>query len=158
MQSSAVFITVLVPISLFAIGCGGAPPLHPVSGKVTLGGQSHDRLLVYFRPVDEPVTQFNLGVGETDKDGNLKLRSSGGMGLQTGRYRVTFSCFVLGESALGVDQKVDELSPGLQDAEPKQMVPPPYLEQEGGETSPVEFEIKSGQNVFEFDIPLKSAN
>ena len=157
MQPYAVFITALVPALLFVIGCSGDPPLHPISGKVTLGGQPHERLLVYFRPINEPVTQFNLGVGETDKDGNLKLRSSGGMGLEAGQYRVTFSCFVVGNSALGVDQKVDELSPGSEDAESKQMVPKPYLEQEGTETSPVEFTIKPGQNVFEFDIPLTPA-
>ena len=140
-----------------AAGCSGDPPLYPISGKVTLGGKSHERLLVYFRPLQEPVTRFNLGVGETDKDGNLALRSSAGMGLPAGKYRVTFSCFVLPGASLGVDQKVDELAPGLQNLEPQQVVPELYRESAGDAKSPVEFEIRSGQNVFEFDIPTANA-
>lgn len=148
----------LMTLFLFsAVGCGGDPPLYPISGKVTLGGKSYERLLVYFRPLEGPVTRFNLGVGETDKDGNLALRSSAGMGLPTGKYRVTFSCFVVRGASLGVDQKVDELAPALQNLEPEQIVPELYRESEGEAKSPVEFEIQTGQNVFEFDIPTGAA-
>jgi hypothetical protein len=41
-----------------------------------------------------------MGVGETDKDGVLSLRSSVGMVLAKGKYRVTFSCYVLKGVAL----------------------------------------------------------
>lgn len=137
----------------FAAGCGGDPPLYPISGKVTLGGKSYERLIVYFRPIDAAPTQFNIGVGETDAQGNLSLRSSAGMGMESGKYRVTFSCYVTktGE-ALGVDQKSDELSGG-ETATPKEMVPAPYLEGSAQE-SPVVFEVVAGQQSnFEFDIP-----
>ena len=71
------------------IGCG-EPELHSVSGKVTLNGRSYNRLLVYFRPIDTPTKPYNMGVGETDAEGNLALRSTAGMGLARGKYKVFF--------------------------------------------------------------------
>jgi hypothetical protein len=78
------------------------------------------------------------------------------MGLEQGKYRVSFSCYVLkGGQALGVDQKVDEIA-GSEKAVPVELVPKPYVEElASGEVSPVEFEIKPGENFFEFDIPTK---
>src|SRR6478735_9241891 len=63
---------------LLSSGCGGPPPLHPIKGKITLGGKSYNRLIVYFRPAEGKADEYNLGVGETDKDGILTLRSAGG--------------------------------------------------------------------------------
>jgi hypothetical protein len=154
---SAGAISVLASAVLtFSVGCNSEPPLHSLGGKVTLDGKAYERLIVYFRPVDAEVTRFNMGIGETDAQGNLSLRSSAGMGLQQGKYRVSFSCYVLkGGQALGVDQKVDEIA-GSEKAIPVEMVPKPYVEElASGEISPVEFEIKRGENFFEFDIPAK---
>jgi hypothetical protein len=110
--------------------------------------------LVYFRPIEGAVNRFNMGVGETDKDGVLSLRSSAGMGLAKGKYRVTFSCYVLKGVALGADQKVDEVAGG-EKMIPTEIVPTLYAEVSGGGESPVIYEIKPGENVFDFDIPAK---
>lgn len=136
--------------------CTTEPELHAISGKVTLGGKPYERLIVYFRPQEGEITRFNMGVGETDAQGNLSLRSSAGMGLARGKYRVSFSCYVVkGGQALGIDQKVDEIAGG-EKAIPVEMVPRPYVEDTvSGEVSPVEFEIKPGDNAFEYDIPAK---
>lgn len=135
-------------------GCGGDPTLYPITGKITLGGKSYERLLVYFKPIEGEVTRFNMGVGETDKDGRLSLRSSAGMGLAGGKYRVTFSCYVVSGVTLGADQKVDEIA-GAETKIPVEIVPEIYAETSGNENSPVVFEIQSGENIFDFDIPAK---
>lgn len=138
-----------------SLGCGGDPELHPVTGKVTLGGKSYNRLLVYMRPVEGKVNQFNLGVGETDVTGKLALRSTAGSGLAAGKYRVSFSCVQAAGStsneALDPNEKTDD----DKNARPVEMVPAPYDDFENANTSPVIFEIKPGENVYEFDIPAK---
>lgn len=136
-------------------GCGGDPPLHALGGKVTLGGKSYSRLLVYFRPIEGQVNQFNLGVGETDAAGVLSLRSTAGMGLMAGKYRVSFSCMQPkgGTTTAGTDEKPDD-DKNIQMVE---LVPAPYDNESNADTSPLEFEIKAGvENYFEFNIPAKS--
>lgn len=129
------------------VGCG-EPALHPVSGKVTLGGSSYNRLLVYFRPVDGSPQPYNMGVGETDAQGNLSLRSTAGMGMATGKYRVFFSCMtVKGQrGGVGMDEKADD----DRRTQVVEIVPEIYRDEN---TSPVEFEITAGDNEFIFDIP-----
>lgn len=129
-------------------GCGD-PVIHPIRGKVTLDGKAYERLIVYFHPMEGKVNQFNLGVGETDKDGVLSLRSTSGDGLQRGKYRVSFRCVV------PVNKKIDpNVGDGKMDDDrrliTKELVPEKYTSET---ESPVEFEIKAGENVFEFDIP-----
>ncbi|QDV45374.1 hypothetical protein Enr13x_52510 [Stieleria neptunia] len=133
-------------------GCGD-PQLHQVTGKVTLGGVPHERLLVYMRPIDEKVDKFRMGVGETDAAGVLTLRSSAGDGLAAGHYRVSFSCMVPkgvgNQEALDPNEKHDD-NPKLITEE---IVPDPYS---SDAESPVEFEIgRSDVNEFVFDIPAK---
>lgn len=141
----------LVVFVLGMTGCGD-PPLHKVEGNVTLGGKSYNRLLVYFRPIDEKVNQFNMGVGETDATGRLALRSTAGDGLQAGKYRVSFSCMQSdssrGNEALGGEKLDDD-----RDVKIVELVPSPYDAEENMDQSPLEFEVKSGVNVFDFDIP-----
>jgi hypothetical protein len=130
-------------------GCSGPPDLHPITGKVTLGGKPYKRLIVYFRPKDKPVNEYNLGVGETDKKGELTLRTTAGNGLAPGVYRVSFSCIVTSDGkSLGIsDEKADD----DRFLETEEIVPEPYSDDE---LSPVEFEVKSrGENRFDFDIP-----
>ena len=143
----------LAPV--FLVGCNAEPPLHSISGKVTLGGKPYEPRIVYFRPVWGEVTRFNLGVGEAKKDKVLKLRSSTGMGLQQSKYKATFSCFVLksGET-LGIDQKTDGIA-GAEQTIPTEIEPEPYVEKSDGGKGPVEFEIKAGENVFAFDVRAK---
>jgi hypothetical protein len=139
---------------LLSSGCGGPPPLHPIKGKITLGGKSYHRLIVYFRPVSGKVGEYNLGVGETDKDGNLTLRSSGGPGLMKGDYKVTFTCMVApnakGNVAFGSNEKPDDKGTVIM----KELVPNPYDDKTSQESTPITFTVKSGENTFDFDIPL----
>ena len=132
---------------LIFTGCGD-PPLFSLKGKVTLGGEPKDRLIVYFNPVDRQVDLFNLGVGETDANGNLTLRSSAGNGLAAGKYRVSFMCMVddSGQSAGGLEDKNEDANYEVRD-----LVPAPYNDRQ---QSPVEFDIKRTENEFHFDIPL----
>lgn len=141
-----------VGLMLLAIaGCGGEPTLYPIEGKVTLGGKAYNRLIVYFRPIDEKVNAYNLGVGETDVQGILGLRSTAGQGLAAGNYRVSFTCMEMkgGKGSAGLGEKMDD-QPGMTAVE---RVPPEYCD---AKNSPVEFVVTAGtDNYFEFDIPLK---
>lgn len=140
-----------ISILTFAmVGCGD-PPLYPITGKVTLGGKSYERLLVYFHPIDQEATAFTMGVGETTKDGSLGMRSTAGDGLAEGKYRISFACFVLQGSA----KQTVGLEGGKADDDrkhvTKDIVPAPY---NSPQESPVEFDVKSsGENVLTFDIP-----
>ena len=135
-----------------AVGCGD-PPLHEVSGKVTLGGEPYERLLVYMNPMDGEINQFNKGVGETDAEGNLTLAAGaskpGDIGLAAGKYRVYFQCFVKKGNPIGLSDDKDEA--GFERLEVKDIVAPPY---NSPSESPVTFVVSSGENVFDFDIPV----
>jgi hypothetical protein len=133
-------------------GCNSEPELHKLTGKVTLGGKSYNRLLVYFRPVDRKSDIYRLGVGETDAQGNLQLRSTAGDGLAAGEYRVNFSCLQAsgGGEAIGMSNEKPDDNPKFVAVE---LVPSPYSDEAN---SPVTFQIKGNQdNYFEFDIPAK---
>jgi len=145
---------VIATFAGMVLGCGGDPALHSLSGKVTLGGKSYSRLLVYFRPIEGKIDQFNLGVGETDASGTLSLRSTAGMGLASGKYRVSFSCMQPegGKASASTDEKPDD----DRNIRMVELVPEPYDNENNADSSPLEFEIKPGvENHFEFDIPLK---
>lgn len=148
MNLKNLLVVVTLFSAMFFVGCG-EPSLNPVAGKVTLGGKSYERLLVYFRPIDDQATVYNMGVGETDAEGNLALRSTAGQGLARGKYRVFFSCVTMqGQSkAVGMDEKADD----NRNARVIERVPQLYTDEQ---TSPVEFEIRSGENNFIFDIPV----
>jgi hypothetical protein len=151
--TSAIGLTVLL-----AAGCGKSdPPVYPITGKVTLGGKPYERLIVYFRPVSGEITPFNLGVGETDKDGTLKMRSSGGMGVMAGEYKVTFTLQMMktakGTQAVGADDKVGDLGGSVTAVE---LVPDEFAAGKAEESTPVRFTVKPGEeNRFEFDVPAK---
>lgn len=148
-KAMAPIIFAICSLSLF-VGCGD-PPLNPVEGTVTLGGKPYERLLVYFRPVGGKVDRFSMGVGETDKDGTLGLRSSAGDGLAAGKYRVCFNCYVAKGKAVGLGEKADDDDRTLVTED---IVPAPYNDPE---SSPVEFVIQRGvTNLFEYDIPIST--
>lgn len=129
-------------------GCSPDRTLHSLSGKVTLGGKPFNRLIVYFRPLDKEVNEYNLGVGETDATGNLQLRSTAGDGLNKGKYRVSFSCVQVRGQIVDPEKKIDnDRNIGYDELVPDQFA--------DADQSPVIFEIKPGSNTFEFDIPPK---
>lgn len=139
------------------VGCGEkAPPVYPITGKVTIGGKAYPRVICYFRPANEPVTQYTIGVTETDKDGNFPgIRNNAGTGLPAGEYKVTFSCTVVKSSgaALKEDDKPSEL--GVATIE---LVPDEYVEGKANETTVVRTTVKKQDgNEFVFDIPVKKS-
>ena len=150
------FVLLVIGAFLGTTGCAGDPPLHSLSGRVTLGGKPYPRLLVYFRPLEGKINQFNLGVGETDANGDLSLRSTAGMGLMAGKYRVSFSCMQPKGRAASQVTSSDEKPDDDRNVEMIELVPEPYDNDTHADTSPLEFEIKPGEeNVFEYDIPIK---
>ena len=149
---SVSFLTAIFAI-LFLVGCGD-PKLHQVTGKVTLDGKPYERLLVYMRPTEGPVDQFRMGVGETDADGVLTLRSTAGDGLAEGTYRVSFSCMVPKSGG----KTVEVLDPSEKHDDDRklitvELVPMPYA---SDAESPVVVEIGDDQsNELIYDIPAK---
>lgn len=132
-------------------GCGQKPPpLHPVTGKITYGGKAYPRLMVHFRPASGPVTEYNLAVGETDKEGKLGIMSVHGGGLQAGEYKVTFGLYqdVRSGKAVGGSEKPDEAG-----VTAKQVIAPPYDDESSQGKTPVTFKVQPGENNFTFDIP-----
>lgn len=85
----------LMPLGLL-VGCGEkvpvekAPPLAPVSGKVTMDGQPAPGVAVTFTPIGQ--TSGNGAYGSTDSEGNFKLQyRTGDAGVPPGDYAVVFS-------------------------------------------------------------------
>jgi hypothetical protein len=159
-RPATLFTTAIGLATLLAAGCGKSdPPVYPITGKVTLGGKPYERVIVYFRPVNGEINAFNLGVGETEKDGTLKMRSSGGMGVMAGEYKVTFTYQMVktaqGARAVGADEKASEVGGGG-NVTAVEMVPDTHAAGKAEETTPVRFTVKPGDdNRFEFDIPSK---
>jgi predicted small lipoprotein YifL len=72
-------------------GCGeGGPAMHPVSGKVTIGGQPAADVLVTFQPSDATMESAS---GRTGADGSYTLTSGtqGKPGAMAGSYTVTLA-------------------------------------------------------------------
>ena len=148
-----IFAIAIVSIVFCFSGCNSEPKLYPLTGKVTLGGKAYERLIVYFRPINKEVKTYNLGVGETDRQGTLALRSTAGDGLAAGKYRVTFTCLRQESSEEPVGGSGEKPDDKNEDIVVVELVPEKY--REGVGESPVEFEIKkNAENNFIFDIPL----
>ena len=150
----------LFALSVFVLplaGCGEKPPpVYPITGKVTIGGKAYPRVICYFRPANEPVTQYTIGVTETDKDGTFPgIRNNAGTGLPAGEYKVTFSCVVVKSSgaALKEGDKPDEIG-----AATVELVPDEYVEGKANETTTARAVVnKNNDNTFTFDIPTKKS-
>lgn len=148
-------LSALLLFACFSLaGCGGDPPVYPITGKVTYAGKAYPRLIVNFYPPEgTEATQFNVGVGETDAQGTLRLNSTGGDGVAAGTYRVTFTLMLTPEGGnvrTDPNEKPDDVQPGigLQNVVP--------IEYQNPETTPVTFEVKKGgTNEFIYDIPVK---
>ena len=135
-------------VSLLALaGCGdpNAPPLHPVSGTVTLDGKPLAGAGVMFLPRDD--TRGNACVGLTDASGKytLKPERASGTGAPEGTFAVTISKMKDPPAAAAPDQppaaetgNEETLSPKYWDSVQtilKAQVP------QGGAT--IDFELKS---------------
>lgn len=148
-------LILLCVVSLLTLGCNSEPAIYSMTGKVTLGGKAYERLIVYLHPLEGPVTRHNTGIGQTDANGMMKLVTSAGDGIAAGKYRVSFSCYRASNGkAVSRNEKLSEIG-GRKDSvatEPVNLVPAPY---NSSTDSPVEFNVESGSNTYNFDIPLK---
>lgn len=155
-MTASLRLFVLSACAVAAAGCGKKdPPVYPVTGKVTLGGKAYPRLLVYFRPVSGESTGFNNAVGETDKDGNLTVKSTGGSGLQTGEYKVTFTCKVPKRNTEAAAKLTSGDKPDEVGVEVVELVPNSHVVGKADDTTSVRFTVAAGENAFNFDIPAK---
>ncbi|MGL6074696.1 MAG: hypothetical protein ACRC8S_11090 [Fimbriiglobus sp.] len=147
-------VSIILALIVALSGCGGKPKVYPVSGKVTLKGKPYERLIIYFRPLSGEVTQWNMAVAETDKNGEFKsILVADGNGLQAGEYKVSFSVIqtASGKSISSSDKPDD----GGATVVMKELVAKPY--DSTSEDTPVRFTVKpTGENVFTFDIPTST--
>ena len=76
-------------------GCGAsAPPgptIYPVKGKLTKGGQPLKGVNVGLYPAGGASAKGTPGSGVTDDAGAFEIRSSGGVGVSAGSYKVVLS-------------------------------------------------------------------
>jgi hypothetical protein len=144
------YIALIAAIAMTG-GCGD-PDIFSLTGKVTLDGKPYERLIVYFDPIGRKVDAFHFGVGETDAEGNLTLRSSAGPGLAAGKYRVSFNCLIQEKASPNTAVGLSDKDESINAVVPVELVPEPYNDRQ---KSPVEFTIRKADNVFEYDIPGK---
>ena len=157
MNKKTKLILCLLTMLVVLPGCWGDPPLHPVTGKITLNGKGYNRLKVYLRSIETKKSKFHIGVGETDPQGNIKIFCMAGKeGLAVGKYRATFSCVVPKSKRARKTLKADEKADDDPNVKLVELVPDPYARKlDSTQQSPVEFEVDAGENVFNFDIPAK---
>jgi hypothetical protein len=74
-------VVIVMPIVMLSAGCGG-PPLHPVSGRVTLDGEPLDEAVIMFVPLEANARK----TGGAVTAGRYVVPRD--VGLAAGRYRV----------------------------------------------------------------------
>lgn len=130
-------------------GCGGEPPVVPVTGVVRVDGKLLDKVLVNFYPADETAKHFGVrhAIGITDAQGRFKLICSGGVeGIAAGQYKVTFSRPVVRGQAALTDANSKPEQSGTVESMPKDYTQP--------QTTPVTVTIDKGGG--ELTLEVKS--
>lgn len=152
------YTTAFGVVALLAVGCGNsAPPVYPLSGKVTLGGKAYPRMICYFRPANGPADYWTIAVADTDAEGKIpRVRTNAGEGLPAGEYKVTFSCMVVKSTGAAIKEGEKPSELGVKTVE---LVPDEYLEGVANETTPARVTVnRQGSNEFTIDIPVKKAH
>ena len=134
-------------VAATAIGCGaGGPSFHPVTGKLTIGGQVPANVQVSLYPVGG---KGPIASGSVDAaSGQFTLTSSGGVGKQSakgavaGKYKVVLNA-AGGAAGSNEDMMKQYGGGGKAPAAPKASFPKEFG---AASTSPKEVEIKSGPN------------
>ena len=116
MRSYSILLAALMCLHL--CGCGGVPPMVPVSGVVTVDGKPMAHVQVGFLPDTEEFdpTRHGSGLGVTDAQGNYVVKNAAGQeGLWPGKYKVTFTLMVdkLKKQPLPYDAKPSEVPGGV---------------------------------------------
>jgi len=82
----------LIPALFVSAGCGNEqqlPPLTPVEGVVTLGGQPLPYARITFNPTKNGLPANSAGIAVTDEAGKFKLMTAGKPGAVPGEHIVT---------------------------------------------------------------------
>ena len=143
------FAVVLVAALLFVnSGCPGGPTkavLHPVSGKVTVGGKPLADCTIQFVGTGTEAVSFN---GKLGKDGTYSLvdPTDGRAGAAAGKYKVV----LMGSPDAAMEAM--KTMKGPQSGPPTVTAPFP-AEYSAVETSPKEVEVKAGSNSIDIVIP-----
>ncbi len=80
----------LLSLSFGVWGCSGsdgAPPLHPVTGTLVVGGKPLENVTVQLTPVDLNSTA-RPALGKTDAEGKFTILTNGDRGATAGKYKV----------------------------------------------------------------------
>ena len=128
-----------VAAALFAAGCGGdeGPAVHPVTGKLTIGGKAVDGIQITF----EPIGEGEAASGNTQPDGTYTLFTGvqGRVGAAAGKYKV-----VLVDPG-GDDYMKEGATPkSEEDASSSGRIPADY--------TPKEVEVKAGENKIDIEV------
>ncbi len=131
---------------LFARGC--TPTMQSVSGTVLLDGKPVGNCKVGFFPDVElfDSTRHGFGFGVSDADGNFTIQHpQGEKGIWSGKYKVTFVAWIdKSGRSLGIETKPSEVPGGVHNRFPDIYEAP--------STTTEKATVKSGENVFKFDI------
>jgi hypothetical protein len=134
-------------LGTFIAGCGeseeGAPVLHPVTGKLTVGGTAVGNVQVALMPTGGT---GRAAIGNTDAEGNFTIASpNAGAGAVAGEYKV-----VLTPSATGTmeSQYAGGGDPSKAAAE-ESSIPKEYL---SAETTTKTVEVKEGENQINLEL------
>src|SRR5947208_6374470 len=91
-------VVAIVLYFLIASWLDAPPPMHQVTGTVTINGKPTAAVAVYFWPLDMRArknSMYRNAVGITDAQGRFALKSGAGSeGIASGDYKVTFSRLV----------------------------------------------------------------
>jgi hypothetical protein len=152
-----VVLAVLVCCMLvFTGGCDSSsgPKVHPVNGKLTIGGKPPSGVTITFHPVD---ASGEAASGRVDEQGNFKLYSGnqGREGAAAGKYKVVLTQTSAGTES-GNYMKAEKKSgarssssgPGVPGM-PAATFPKEYM---SATTSPKEVEVTSGTNEITIEI------
>jgi len=146
---------VVCGISIWLGGCGGPsrPPLAPVQGKITYGGQPVPQGVVTFYP-----KEGRSATGRIQPDGTYCLTTfEPGDGAVIGQHKVTIEAVRftnIGSPPKSFEDEIrqaqEKTPPSSHPPEPHWLVPPRYAKRE---TTPLTFEVRPGQNIANFNLP-----
>ncbi len=144
-MNGRVAATLLMIIGITGCGEDGPPKaeLHPVSGKVTVGGKALTGCTITFS-TSNPVPGGASGYSaELDGEGNYKLADNdGSLGAAAGKYKVTFQ--------MPAESAQEAMMKGGKDYSAKGTPFPAKFQ--SAETSPKEVEVKAEANVINIEI------
>lgn len=150
MHHSSFRVVASMAVAVLLVGCGPTgPALHPVTGKVTIGGSPASGIQVSFMPVDAKQMTASGKV----EGGSYTLFSNAGKGAIAGKYKVVLSQAAAGGGGAPTpEQMAAQYSGNRQGGAAVKDKPSFPAEYSAADTTPLEVEVKAGPNTI--DIPL----